>query len=366
MSSASTSVSVAFPGTPAGRRGRTHRLIGMSAVGVALVTATLPAAGRPEHAVAAAARPRSGRAAVYRNPVFTQDFPDPNVLKVGPDYYAYATITPWEPFGALFPILHSRDLTHWDYVWDAMPRPPAWSTGDWWAPSAIQRGRTFYLYYVGRSRDEGVHCVAVATAKKPTGPFVHRAIIGCGDANGRGYIDPAPFVDENGKAYLYVSVDDPYHSISVIPLRPDLLHAAGPRKELITVSQPWEYGARSSTVEGPFVIKHGRTYDLFYSGNDWQSGDYAMGYATAATPLGPFTKSNANPILRRTGGVVGPGGGSVVRGPSGGWWLAYHAWMGGPGYAAGGIRTLRIDPLEWTRRGITVRGPTTAVEPAPP
>ncbi len=300
----------------------------------------------------------------YRNPVFARDFPDPSVLKVGADYYAYATTTGWESFDHLFPVLRSRDLAHWSYVGDAMTSSPAWGVGDWWAPDVIAYKGVYYMYYVGKDLSSSQHCVAVATASKPVGPFTHRSVIGCGDTKGQGYIDPAPLIDSNGKAYLYVSVDNPYHSISVIPLKGDLIHAAGLRKELFTLSQPWEHGANFSTVEGPFVVKHGAIYDLFYSGNDWQH-DYAMGYATSSSPMGPFTKCTCNPILHDVKGVTGPGGGSVIQGPHGGWWLAYHAWTGGPGYDSGGVRNLRIDPLTWTGNRISIRGPTTASEPLP-
>jgi len=115
---------------------------------------------------------------------------------------------------------------------------PAWGVGDWWVPDVIASGGVYYMYYVGKDLTTSQHCVAVATAARPTGPFVHRTVIGCGDARGQGYIDPAPLLDADGKAYLYVSVDNPYHSILVIPLRGDLIHAAGPRKELFTLSQP--------------------------------------------------------------------------------------------------------------------------------
>jgi beta-xylosidase len=101
-------------------------------------TAVAPARPRP---VDAQARAASG--ATYRNPVFTRDFPDPMVLKVGRDYYAYGTTTAWEPLDHEFPILHSRDLVHWRYVGDAMTTTPAWSTGDWWAPDVIARTGTY-------------------------------------------------------------------------------------------------------------------------------------------------------------------------------------------------------------------------------
>lgn len=319
-------------------------------------------AGLPSHRAAPTAA--AAAAHTYRNPVFAQDFPDPMVLRVGADYYAYGTTTGWEPSGHLFPILHSRDLVHWRYVADAMGTSPMWGNNDWWAPSVIAHDGIYYMYFVGVGLKAGGHCLGVATATTPTGPFKDRGIVACADAKGDGYIDPAPFIDAGGKAYLYLSVDNPYHNISVLPLSADLLRATGPRKELFTLSQAWEHGTQFSTVEGPFMVKHGALYWLFYSGNDWQH-DYAVGVATARSPLGPFTKYPNNPILHNVRGVTGPGGGSLFQDARGSWWLAYHAWTGGPGYDAGGVRNLRIDPLRWRGDTASVRGPTTDTEPAP-
>lgn len=346
-------------------RGDRRRLRALLCAAVGVVLAGVLAAGGLGGQGRAVAQSPPLRAATYRNPVFRPAFPDPAVLAVGHDYYAYGTTTAWEPPNHLFPILHSRDLIHWRYVADAMVDTPAWGVGDWWAPDVIAHNGAYYLYYVGKSLASNEHCVAVATARRPAGPFTPRRVIGCGDASGHGYIDPAALLDADGRAYLYFSVDSPYHSISVLPLSADLLHAAGPRKELFTVSQPWEYGSGSAgnTVEGPFAIEHRGVYDLFYSGSAWEN-TYGMGYATASSPLGPFTKSRRNPILRGTSGVVGPGGGSVVRGPDGRWWLVYHAWAG-PGAHMADTRNLRIDPLSWKGDSISVRGPTTGVETAP-
>ena len=176
------------------------------------------------------------------------------------------------------------------------------------------------MYFVGVGFKASVHCLGVATATAPAGPFKDRGIVACADSKGNGYIDPAPFIDAGGKAYLYFSVDNPYHSISVLPLSADLLRATGPRKELFTLTQPWEHGTQFSTVEGPFVVKRGAAYELFYSGNDWQH-DYAMGVASAHSPLGPFTKYPNNPILHNVRGATGPGAGRCSRMPMaiGGW-----------------------------------------------
>src|SRR5438105_3764527 len=235
-------------------------------------------------------------------PVFAADFPDPTVLRVGATYYGYGTATAWQQPGRLFPILESKDLVHWSYVADAFSAPPAWSIGSWWAPSVLHRGGAFYLYY-GATARSGIHCLAVALAFSPTGPFADQGTIGCGDGSASGYIDPAPFLDGKN-AYLYYSVDGPRHSISVQRLRPDLLGFEGPRSEL-------------------------------------------FGVTTSKSPLGPFVKSLANPILQTQAGLAGPGGGSIVDDPRGGLWFAYHAWT------AGG-RSLRVDRVRIRGASLTV------------
>jgi beta-xylosidase len=319
---------------------RSVRILARLLVGAAIVVAAcLTGSAVGSHAASPSATLH------YQNPVFKKDFPDPMVLRLGQhNYYAYGTVTSWDL--GYFPILHSTDLVHWKQVGDLFKvgHIPAWSTTDWWAPDVIKRGKTYYAFYTGNKN--GTHCVAVATSSKPQGGFIHRAVIGCGDSTGHGYIDPDPFIDRDGKAYLYVSVDDPHHSISVIPLSKNLLHASGPRKELFTLSQAWEHGQNFSTVEGPFLIRRGAQYYLFYSGNDW-NGNYSMGFAGSKSPLGPFNKCTCNPILTGDSRVHGPGGGSVVQGPDNNLWMVYHAWPGQEGYDRGGIRNMRIDPIVW-------------------
>src|ERR1019366_2098045 len=52
---------------------------------------------------------------------------------------------------------------------------------------------------------------------------------------------------------------------------------------------------------------------------------------TAKNPLGPFTYSSRNPLLRQTTGIVtGPGHGCVVKGPDGNWWVFYTIVMPSP------------------------------------
>ncbi len=177
----------------------------------ALCVALLGAAAFPAGWLGHAAVSQNGKqVSTYRNPVFARDFPDPSVLKVGADYYAYATTTGWESYDHLSPVLRSRDLAHWSYAGDAMTSSPAWGVGDWWAPDVIAAKGVYYMYYVGKDLSSGLHCVAVATASKPAGPFTHRNVIGCGDASGHGYIDPAPLI---GPKVAKAEISAKYHHV---------------------------------------------------------------------------------------------------------------------------------------------------------
>jgi putative cell wall-binding protein len=69
----------------------------------------------------------------------------------------------------------------------------------------------------------------------------------------------------------------------------------------------------------------GRLY-LFYSGNEWESPSYAVGWAVCASVQGPCAAPPDKPLLTSAGNIVGPGGGSVFNDGSGQWWLGFAAW----------------------------------------
>lgn len=293
----------------------------------------------------------------FAEPVFPCDFADPSVIRVGRSWYAYATTTGWERGRRAMPILRSTDLRHWRHVGDALAAPPRWASRDVWAPTVLATRHGYLLYFSATRRRGRVHCLAVATARRPTGPFRAPRALSCGDRKGRGYIDAAPLRGPGGRLYLYFSVDGPAHSVSVLPLSRDGVHVAGRRRELFGVSRRWQRGLDSSTVEGPSPVwRNGRCY-LFYSTGYWGS-DYRMGYAVARSPLGPFRDFRSNPILRPARSLVAPGGGTVFPGPHGSTWLAFHAWSGRAGYGNHGQRTMRVAPLRWhgDRVSVPLRG----------
>ena len=57
---------------------------------------------------------------------------------------------------------------------------------------------------------------------------------------------------------------------------------------------------------------------MIYSANDFRNPDYAVGYATATSPFGPWTKAKDNPILHGNMiGQWGAGHGDLISGPGG-------------------------------------------------
>lgn len=332
----------------------------------------------------------------FVNPVYDAGFADPTVLDVGGShnqYYAFGT-------GDRFPMLRSTNLVNWTYVGTALTSRPDWTPeeGEYnpWAPNAIQTGGAcpgersgpcYVMFFVSVNRDlnPDTNCIGVAVSTEPEGPYADRGMltdqagsvdssgrpIGCGDNNGYSNIDPAPLVDQDGTPYLYLSTghlcppnsppngECPFdRRLSVIPLSDDLLTAAGPRVALLGwTPSTWE----QQIVENPWPRRRGNTYELFFSGGNYRR-TYGMGYATGSSPTGPFSKAPVNPILKDSAEVLSAGGGSLVTGPRGGDWVAYHGREGDYGLP----RQLRMDPLAAAPDGTwRVNGPTITPQPVP-
>ncbi|MGI8593566.1 MAG: family 43 glycosylhydrolase [Solirubrobacteraceae bacterium] len=108
-------------------------------------------------------------------------------------------------------------------------------------------------------------------------------------------------------------------------------------------------------MEAPQVVRRGRTYTLLYSGAACcgKRCTYALGAAQSRSPLGPYRKLAANPILQSSRLWRCPGHAGTVSDGRGGTWLLYHAYpRRGIGYV--GRQTL-LDELRW-RGGLPVVG----------
>ncbi|HEX8097309.1 MAG TPA: family 43 glycosylhydrolase, partial [Pyrinomonadaceae bacterium] len=133
----------------------------------------------------------------YRNPILHADYSDPDVIRVGDDFYMTASSFNAAPG---LPILHSKDLVNWTIVGYTLARQPPLDVysrpqhgNGVWAPSLRYHKGEFYLYYP--DPDYGIYLLK---AKNPAGPWTEPLLI----KEAKGWIDPCPLWDDDGSAYL--------------------------------------------------------------------------------------------------------------------------------------------------------------------
>ncbi len=304
--------------------------------------------------------PAPAAVAAIGGPLVDQDFPDPDVVRVGDAWYAYAT----NEDEVNIQVARSTDLRTWEVLpVDALPDLGPWADPDWyfrpgdrgvWAPDvSVRDDGTLVLYYTAHNRDPQAQCIGVATSSSPTGPFtpVGAAPLVCPVADG-GAIDPASYA-EDGRRYLLWKNDgnccgrDTW--LHLQPTSADGLTLTGPATRLIRQDRAFE----GALVEAPTLWRHDGRYVLFYSANSFADDRYLTSYATSASLTGPYDKA-PNPLLTTAttdGSVRGPGGQDVVTGPDGRDRIFFHGWD--PGYAYRGWHSAE---LGWADGLPVVRG----------
>lgn len=274
----------------------------------------------------------------YANPVLDSDFPDPAIL-LAPDgfYYAYATQTQRDGQWINIQVARSRDLVHWEHLGDALPDKPEWAqhTQDFWAPSVIFDGTTYFMYYsatpdVCHVHERG-HCLAAATSTSPAGPFIDMGmplLLGAGFE----FIDPMAYDDPaTGKHLLYWGSG--FQPIKVQELAEDRLSFAKGSEQIDLIWPNPVEGKFPRLVEASWVIRHGDFYYLFYSGDNCCGADaqYGVMVARSKCATGPFeTLEQAKGVpdslmLERNHRWLAPGHNCVVADKAGQLWMLYHA-----------------------------------------
>jgi arabinan endo-1,5-alpha-L-arabinosidase len=296
-------------------------------------------------------------AAAVSGPVIDQNFPDPDVMKVGATYYAYAT----NGDGRHIKWATSTDLVGWSVQGsDALPALGAWVDVAWsndhhgvWAPEVFSSGpNSFVMWYVAHDAASGRQCIGAATASTPGGPFAPRATaLVCTPATG-GSIDASSFLD-NGVRYIVWKNDgnccgqDTW--IHIQQVSADGLSRIGAEHQLIKQT----LGFEGNLVEAPTLWKRGGVYVLFYSANSYAGTSYVSSYARATDIFGPYTKA-VDPLMTTEtfGGTVrGPGGQDVVTGPGGSDRIVFHGWN--PSFT---YRAMYSQALGWANDYPVVRG----------
>ncbi len=270
--------------------------------------------------------------ALYQNPVFDFDFPDPSVIRASDGYfYAYATQSVVSGAWQNIQTARSTDLVHWERLADALPVKPSWAnqTQNFWAPHVIFADGKYIMYYSADPNAQTGLCLAISTATNPAGPFTDKGTpLKCG--SGFVNIDPMAYDDPNtGKHLLYWGSG--FEPIKVQELAADRMSFAAnsPPVNLIfpvSDSNPANY---RNLVEGAWLNYRNGYYYLFFSGDDCcNSAHYAILVARSRSATGPFEvlPENNGVIVKGNDKWLGPGHNSVIRDDKSGDWLVYHAY----------------------------------------
>lgn len=265
----------------------------------------------------------------YRNPVIYADYSDPDVIRVGVDFYLTASSFNCTPG---LPILHSRDLVNWQIIGHALknlphPRYAQVRPGcGVWAPAIRFHAGKFWIFFP--MPDEGIYFV---TADDPAGKWSKPHLL----QSGRGLIDPCPLWDDDGQAYLIHAYAHSRagmkHILRVRPMAPDGSKLLG--RGRIVFHEP----ERHPTIEGPKFVKRDGWYYILAP-----AGGVASGWQVALRSrhiYGPYEDKIV--LAQGATGINGPHQGALVDAPNGDWWFVHFQDAGIYG------RVTHLQPVRW-------------------
>lgn len=291
------------------------------------------------------------------------DCADPFILNHNGTYYLYGT-------GGKkgIKVYQSDDLASWSQavgVKDgyAVDSSDVWGWHSFWAPEVYPINNKFYMFLSSMTQ------LVIAESDSPLGPFVQKTRKPVNPDIIR--IDSHLFTDTDGKIYLYFVRFNNGNEIWMAEMKEDLSDI---KEETLTkcfgVTDPWEKTTKkpvARVAEGPFILKHNGLYYLTYSANHFKSQDYAVGYATSASPYGPFVKYEGNPILiGDMKNIFGTGHHSFFRSHSGQMYIVYHSHKSGTAIQP---RTTCLDRCGFEKSAdgkpdkLVVYGPTITPQP---
>ena len=267
----------------------------------------------------------------YKNPIIFADYSDPDVIRVGDDFYMTAS-----SFNAVpgLPILHSKDLVNWQVINYALRRlepdevysRPQHGNGIW-APAIRYHNGEYYIYY--GDPDLGIF---VTKARDPAAQWSKPVRV----SGEKGWIDPCPLWDDDGTAYLVHAFAGSRAGIKSV-LVVNRMNSEG--------TQVLDKGAiifdghdSDPTVEGPKYYKlNGWYYILAPAGGVTTGWQIAL---RSKTVYGPYEKKIVLAQGRST--VNGPHQGALVDTQTGEWWFLHFNDKGAYG------RVVDLEPVIWT------------------
>lgn len=267
---------------------------------------------------------------MYKNPILYADYSDPDACRAGEDYFMIASSFCNAPG---LPVLHSKDLVNWkviNYILPKVPEErydkPVHGCGVW-APAIRYHEGTFFACFP--MPDEGIY---MSTTKDPFGTWSEPVNI----RPGAGWIDPCPFWDEDGRAYLVAGVAKSrigYKSVlHMIEMQPDGMGLIGEAKVVFDGNLN-----EQETIEGPKLYKRNGWYYIFAP-----AGGVKTGWQTVLRSRNIFGPYEYRVVMRQGDTTVnGPHQGAWVDTVTGEDWFLHFQDV----YAAG--RIIHLQPMSW-------------------
>ena len=270
---------------------------------------------------------------MFKNPILYADYSDPDVVRVGSDYYMTSSSFNCTPG---LQILHSNDLINWRIIGKVFDQQtpadiydvPIPANGVW-APSIRFHNDTFYITY--GDPDYGVY---LARSKNPQGPWTMNLI-----KSTKGWIDVCPFWDDNGDAYIVHAYASSRVGIkSILTIRRLSNDASQITDSIMVIDGNTTAPELLTTIEGPKLYKrNGYYYILAPAGGVTQGWQMAL---RAQSITGPWEYKKV--MEQGTTAINGPHQGGWVETPDNkeSWFLHFQD-NGAYG------RVVHLEPMTW-------------------
>ena len=267
----------------------------------------------------------------YRNPVIYADYSDPDVCRVGDDYYMTSSSFNCVPG---LQILHSKDLVNWTIIGAAVPttltpaelpeRPMHGKRV--YAPSIRHHNGEFFIFW--GDPDQGAFMVK---AKDPRGPWSVPVLV----KPGKGIIDTCPLWDEDGKVYMvhaYAASRIGLNSVlAVCELNAEADRAITPSRIVFDGHEG------NPTSEGPKFYKRDGYYYIFLPAGGVPTGWQVV--QRSRNVYGPYEMKIV--LAKGDTRINGPHQGAWVDTPTGEDWFFHFQDVGPAG------RVVHLQPVKW-------------------
>lgn len=266
----------------------------------------------------------------YKNPVLYADYSDPDVCRVGDDYYMTSS-----SFGCLpgLQVLHSKDLVNWTIAGVAVPRSLAPHSdvapqhgNRIWAPCIRHHDGEFYIFW--GDPDQGIF---MTKAKDVKGPWIEPVLVKAA----KGIIDTTPLWDGDGRVYLAHAFAGSRAGlksvIAVCELNAEATRTISPSRIVFDGHEAHE------TCEGPKFYKRNGYYYIFHPAGGVPTGWQVV--LRSKDVYGPYEWRTV--LAQGKSPVNGPHQGGWVDTPTGEDWFMHFQDVGAAG------RLVHLQPMKW-------------------